>query len=172
MRLHRHQLPGLARNMVKALLDAKDIELAEGASAREVERDIESVLDSYLTQVDQTLSRARDLTQQRGLPQGEFGRIKTLAAEQAGIKIGDDALDFVLDQLTEMLMHSPNVDEVFAADHELRLRIRPFLNAGDELDRQVEDEVKGKLKHVKEGSRTWEIEYERIKEDIRRRRGL
>jgi hypothetical protein len=169
MRLHRHQLPGLARKVVKALTDGNDIEVVD---PREVERDIESVLGNYLDQVDQALSRARDLTQQRGLPQGEFGRIKTLAAEQAGIKIGEDALDFVLDQLASMLMHSPNVEEVFAPDHQLRARMRPFVLAETELDQQVEDEVRGKLKHVKEGTRNWEIEYERIKEDIRRRRGL
>jgi hypothetical protein len=171
MRLQRHQLPGLARNIVKALLDARDIELAEGGGAREVERDIESVLAHYLDQVDQSLTRARELTQQRGLPQGEFGRIKTLAAEQLGIKVGEEALDYVLTQLTEMLMRSSNVDEVYAADHELRVRIRPFILADAEAEGQVEEEVRGKLKHVQEGSRTWEIEYARIKEEIRRRRG-
>jgi len=170
MRLHRHQLPGLARKIVKALVDANDIEVA--SAVREVERDVESVLGSYLDQVDQTLSRARDLTQQRGLAQGEFGRIKTLVADQAGIKVGEDALDFVLDQLAQMLLNSANVDEVFAADHQLKARMRPFILADSELDNQVEEEVKSKLKHVKEGSRAWEIEYERIKEDIRRRRGM
>jgi hypothetical protein len=118
------------------------------------------------------MSRARELTQQRGLPQGEFGRIKTLAAEQLGIKIGEEALDYILDQLIEMLMRSSNVDEVYAADHHLRARMRPFILADAELEGQVEAEVRGKLKHVAEGTRTWEIEYARIKEDIRRRRGV
>ncbi|MBM4373635.1 MAG: DUF507 family protein [Deltaproteobacteria bacterium] len=172
MRLHRNQLPGLARNIVKALVDARDIELPEGGRAREVERDIEAVLGHYLDQADQAMSRAREITQQRGLPQGEFGRIKTLAAEQLGIKLGDDALDYVLDQLVEMLMRSSNVDEVYAADHQLRVRMRPFVVAEADLDGQVEAEVRGKLKHVAEGTRTWEIEYARIKEDIRRRRGV
>jgi hypothetical protein len=172
MRLHRNQLPGLARNIVKALLEARDIELPEDGSAREVERDIEAVLGHYLDQADQAMSRAREMTQQRGLPQGEFGRIKTLAAEQLGIKLGDEALDYILDQLVEMLMRSSNVDEVYAADHQLRVRMRPFVVAEADLDGQVEAEVRGKLKHVAEGTRTWEIEYARIKEDIRRRRGV
>ncbi len=169
MNLHRHQLPTLARNIVKALGEAGDIEVGD---AREVERDVESVLSTYLDQLDQAMSRARDLVQQRGLPQGEFGRIKQLAAEQAGIKVGEDALDFVLDQLTEMLMRSSHVDEVFAPDHQLRARIRPFLMQGEELDKEVEAEVKGRLKHVKEGTSAWEIEYGRIKDEIRRRRGM
>jgi len=32
--------------------------------------------------------------------------------------------------------------------------------------------VRGKLKHMEEGTRTWEVEYARIMEDIRRRKGL
>ncbi len=171
MRLQRHQLPGLARNIVKALVDARDIELAKVGGAREVERDIESVLSHYLEQVDQSMSKARDLTQQRGLPQGEFGRIKALTAEQFGIKVGDEGLDYVLDQLLEMLMRSANVDEVYAADHQLRVRMRPFILAEADVEGQVEAEVRGKLKHVQEGSRAWEIEYSRIKDEIRRRRG-
>ncbi|MBM4357123.1 MAG: DUF507 family protein [Deltaproteobacteria bacterium] len=172
MRLHRNQLPGLARNIVKALVDAKDVELPEGVGAREVERDVEAVLSHYLDQADQAMSKARELTQQRGLPQGEFGRIKALAAEQLGIKVGEDALDYILDQLIEMLMRSSNVDEVYAADHQLRARIRPFILADADLEGQVEAEVRTKLKHVTEGTRTWEIEYARIKDDIRRRRGV
>src|SRR5687768_6628956 len=109
MLLSRSQLPTLARQIVKALVDEGDIEVAD---RREVERDVESVLGTYLNQVEQVLARARDLVTQRGLPQGEFGRIKKLAAEQAGIKIGEDALDYVLSQVIEMLMHSGNVEEV------------------------------------------------------------
>ena len=171
MRLQRNRLPALARNIVKALVDAQDIELPEGGGSREVERDLESVLTHYLDQADQAMSRARELTQQRGLPQGEFGRIKTLAAEQLGIKVGEDALDYVLDQLAEMLMRSANVEEVYAADHQLRVRMRPFLVAEAEVEGQVETEIRGKLKHVAEGTQAWEIEYARIKDDIRRRRG-
>ena len=75
MQLHRHQLPSLSRKIVKALTDNKDIEVV---SSQEVARDIEAVLSNYLTQLDQVLASARDLVQQRGLPQGEFGRVKKL----------------------------------------------------------------------------------------------
>ena len=169
MRLHRGQLPGLCRSMLKALMDAGDIEVAD---AREVERDLESVLNGYLNDLDRVLARARDLVQQRGLAQGEFARIKKLCADQAGIKVDDDALDYILDQLIHMLMNSENVDEVYAEDHAIKRRIRPFLRAEDEAEREIENEVRSKLKHVEEGSRVWEIEYERMKADIKRRRGM
>jgi len=169
MRLHRGALPDLSRKIAKALIDAGDIEVSD---RREAERDIESVLTSYLNQVDQVVAHARDLAHQRGLPQGEFGRIKHVAAEQAGVKVGDDALDYVLEQLISMLMHSPNVEDVFVDDLALKRRMRPFLRAGEEVEQKLEAEVRSKLKHVEEGSRTWEIEYARMKADIKRRKGM
>ena len=169
MRLHRGQIPQLSRQIVRALVDAEHIEVV---SHSEVERDMQSVLGQYCDDVDRVLSRARDLVQQRGLPQGEFGRIKQLAAEQAGIKIGDDGLDYVLSQMLNMLMHSQNVEEVFAEDHVLKRTIRQFLRTGEEADDRLEAEVRSKIKHVQEGSREWEIEYQRMKAEIKRRRGL
>ena len=98
--------------------------------------------------------------------------MRKLAAEQKGIKVGDELLDYLLDQLIEMLMHSGNVDEVFSADHDLRRRMRPILKKYLEIDEAIETEVRGKLKHVQEGSRTWEVEYQRVLGDIQRRKGL
>jgi hypothetical protein len=169
MRLSRGQVPQVSRQMVRALVEAGDIEVAD---QREVERDFESVMNSYLGQVDQVVSRARDLIRQRGLPQGEFGRVKRLAADQAGIKIDDEGIDYVLDQLLAMLMHSGSVEEVFAEDHEIKRKIRVFLRAGDQAHDNLDAEVRSKLKHVKEGTRMWEIEYERMMADIKRRRGV
>ncbi len=169
MRLHRGQLPSLSRQIVGALVSGEHIEVA---SHQEVSRDIEGVLTQYLDDVDRVLSRARDLVQQRGLPQGEFGRIKQLAAEQAGIKLGDDGLDHILTQILEMLMHSSNVDEVFSEDHQLKLVIRKFIREDEQADDRLEAEVRKQLKHVQEGSRIWEIEYARMKAQIKRRRGL
>jgi hypothetical protein len=169
MQLVASQLPTLSRSMVKAMVDAGDIEVD---NQREVERDLAAVLTSYLDQLEQVQSRARDLVQQRGLPQGEFGRIKRLVADQVGIKIGDEALDYVLDELVAMLMHSSHVDEVYAEDHVLKRRIRGFIQEDDKASNDLEAEVRSKLKHVEEGSRLWEIEYERMKAEIKRRRGL
>jgi len=168
MQLQRNLVPNIARQMAKALIDEGDIEASD---AREVALDIDAILNQYLRDEAEIVERARDLVQQRGLAQGEFGRIKRLVADQRGIKIGDDALDYVLAQLLEMLMYSNNVEEVFAADNELKLRMRTFLRGTAADDQKIEAEVRSKLKHVKEGSRLWEIEYARMKEDIKRRRG-
>ncbi len=60
-------------------------------------------------------------------------------------------MDHLLDQVLEMLMHSSNVEEVFAEDHEIRRRIRPILKKYLDVDTEIEAEVRGQLKHVQEG---------------------
>ena len=169
MRLFSGIVPQLSEEIAKALLDNRDIE-AEDKS--EVVKDVQSVFDNYLSLERQAMEKAKDLLQARNLPQTEFQRVRKLAAEQKGIKIGEDMMDHLLDQLIEILMHSNNVDEVYAEDHGLRRTMRPVLKKFLDLDAELENEVRGKLKHVQEGSRTWEVEYQRIMGDIQRRRGL
>jgi hypothetical protein len=81
-------------------------------------------------------------------------------------------LDYLLDQCIEMLMHSNNVDEVFGQDHDLRRSMRPVLKKHLAVDEELELEVRSKLKHVQEGTRTWEVEYKKIMSEIQRRKGL
>ena len=169
MRLYSGKVAALSEEIVKALVEGKDIECE---SRQEVQRDVESVFGSYLSLEREALDKAKELVESRSLPQSEFARMKKLAAEQRGIKVGDEMLDYLLDQLIEMLMHSHNVEEVFAEDHALRRRMRPVLRKYLELDEALEAEVRGQLKHVQEGSRTWEVEYQRVMGEIQRRRGV
>jgi hypothetical protein len=169
MRLHAPRLPQIASEMLKALVDAKDIECE---SPDEVKKDIEAVLAQYMRDEQEISDRARDLAAQRGLPPTEAARLKRLVAEERKIKIGDDAIDYLLDQLVEMLMHSNNVDEVFAEDYELRRKMREPLRKQAAEEEDLQQEVRGRLKHVQEGSALWEVEYRRMMEDIKRRKGL
>jgi hypothetical protein len=169
MRLHSPRVPTIAAEMLKALLDAKDIETQSPA---EVRADVVAVLEQYIKDEQAATERAKDLVASRGLPQTEYPRIRKLVAEESGIKIGEDAIDYLLDQLVEMLMHSSNVDEVFAEDYELRRKMRDPLRKQIVEEEAFEQEVRGRLKHVQEGTGLWEIEYRRMMEDIRRRKGL
>ena len=78
----------------------------------------------------------------------------------------------LLDQLVEMLMHSNNVDEVFVEDYELRRRMREPLRRQVAEEEELAQEVRSRLKHVQEGTALWEVEYRRMMEDIKRRKGL
>jgi len=169
MRLYPGRIAGISSEVVRLLRDAGDIETD---SPKDVEADLSSVLQSYLDAEREVSERAKEIMQSRGLPQTEFNRTKRLVAEQQRIGIGDDVLDYLLDQLVEMLFHSGAVEEVFSQDIELRRKMAPVLRKNMEVDEEVDRETRARIKHVEEGSRTWEVEYRRVMEDIRRRKGL
>jgi hypothetical protein len=169
MRLYSGKVATIAGEIVKMLTEQSDIETG---SAREVTADIEAVLNQYLRTEKEAADKAKDAMQSRGIPTADFARMKKLAAEQMGIKVGDETIDYLLDQILEILMHSANVDEIFSEDIVLRRKMGPVLKRHMAVDEELEREVRGKLKHVEEGTRTWEVEYARIMEDIRRRKGL
>lgn len=169
MRLYANKIPEIAAACTKALLAAGDI---ESEAPREVEADLASVLRAYLDAEQKVNERTKDLLQRSGRNQSEYGKVRVQMAEQAGIKVGDDAMDYVLDQLIEIMHHSSNVDEIYVEDVVMRRKVREVLRkyagAQDELDA----EVRAQLRHVQEGSRVWDIEYARVLEQVKRRRGL
>lgn len=169
MRLFSGKITPLSEEIVKAVADGGDVECED---RKEVVRDIESVFSNYLAIDREVMEKTKSTLESRGLPQAEFGRIRKIIAEQKGIKVGDDMLDHLLDQCIEMLLHSNNVEEVFVGDHDLRRKMRPILKKYLAADEELDVEVRSKLKHVQEGTRTWEVEYKRIASDIQRRKGL
>jgi hypothetical protein len=169
MRLHSAKVPEISHLMVHALTSSGDIETE---SPKEVELDVQAVLNQFITDEQEISDKAKDVLAQRGLPQTELGRIKKLLADERKLKLGEDAIDYLLDQLVEMLMHSANVDEVFSEDYELRRKMRDPLRKQLADEQALEQEIRGHLRHVQEGTGLWEIEYRRMMEDIKRRKGL
>jgi uncharacterized protein len=169
MRLYSGKIPTIATEVVRALLAANDI---ESESPRQVEGDIAAVLTQYLSDEREVNDRAKDILERTGKPQGEYSRVRELVAEEKGIKVGDEALDYLLDQVVEMLMHSTHVDEVYVEDVELRRKMASVFKKHMAADSKLDVEVRAQLKHVKEGTRQWEIEYARVLDHVRRLKGL
>ncbi len=169
MRLHSAKVPQIAAEMVSLLTKGGAV---ESEAPKEMQADIEAVLSQYVRDEQDISDKARDLMAQRNLPPNELARTRRLVAEQRKVKIGDEAIDYLLDQLLEMLMHSNNVDEVFAEDYELRRLMRDPLRRQEVEEDSLQQEVRSKLKHVQEGTALWEVEYRRMMEDIKRRKGL
>ena len=169
MRIYSAKVPKLSADIVTAVTREKDVEVT---SPREVQLDVEAVLNQYVKDEQEVAERAKNLMAQRNLPQTEFNRIKKLVADERKIKIGDDAIDYILDQLVEMLMHSANVEEIFAEDYVLRRKMREPLRAEASQEQELQNEVRAQLRHVQEGTSKWEVEYHRMMEDLKRRKGL
>jgi hypothetical protein len=169
MRLYSGKTPVIATEVVRALLASKDI---EAETPKEVEADVVSVLTQYLADEREVNERAKDVLERTGKPQSEYARVRALVADEKGIKVGDDALDYLLDQVVEMLMHSNNVDEVFVEDIELRRKMAPIFKKHMAIDAAIDGEVRAQLRHVREGTREWEVEYNRVLEQVKRKKGV
>src|SRR5438067_4524990 len=113
MRLFSSQVTPIATECVRALLASGDI---EAESPKEVEADVESVLKSYLQTEREVNDRTKDLLERTNRGPQEFARVRAQIAESKGIKVGDETLDHLLDQVVEMLNHSHHVDEIFVED--------------------------------------------------------
>jgi uncharacterized protein len=169
MRLYSGKVSAIATEVVRALLASNDI---ESERPKEVEADIAAVLNQYLSDEREVNERAKDVLERTGKGQGDFQRVRALVAEEKGIKVGDDSLDYLLDQVVEMLMHSGNVEEVYVEDVDLRRKMAPVFKRHMAADSALDGDVRAQLKHVKEGTREWEIEYARVLEQVKRRKGL
>jgi uncharacterized protein len=169
MKIPKARVPQIAREMLRGLSEEGDIETESPA---EVELDLQSVLNQYIKDEAEISDKARELMARRGLPQSQLGQVRGQLAEQQKVKLGDDAIDYIVDQLIEFLMHSHNVAEIYAPDHRLRRVLREPLRNLAHLDEALDAQVRGQMKHVQEGSALWEVEYQRILEDVRRRKGI
>jgi uncharacterized protein len=172
MRLYSAKVPSIAQEVVRALLSSKDIDLEDAGAQKEVIADVESVLRGYLETERLVDEKTRDLLQRTGRGQNEYGKVREQLAEHQGIKVGDETLDYLLDQVVAMLMHSSHVEEVYAEDVVLRRRMTPIFKKYMQADADVDTEVRAQLKHLKEGTSAWDIEYSRALEAVKRRRGL
>ncbi len=169
MRLYTGKVASIAAEVTRALVASNDI---EAESPKEVEADIVSVLNNYLSMEREINERAKDILERTGRPQSEFNRVRQLAADEKGIKLGDEALDYILDQVVEIFHHSANVDEIFAEDVELRRKMAPVFKKHMAVDDGLDAEVRAQLRHVKEGTRDWDIEYQKVLERLKRMKGL
>ncbi len=169
MRLYSTKVSPISSEVVRVLVASGDI---EAGAPREVEADVEAVLSNYLATEREVNERTKDLLERTGRGQTEFNRIREQVASQKGIKVGDEMLDFLLDQVVEIFHHSANVDEIFCEDVELRRKMAPVFKKHMAVEDAVDAEVRAQIKHVKEGTRTWDIEYARVMEQVKRKKGL
>lgn len=168
MWLSRSGLPDLASAIVRPLLDQ---ELIETEAPAEVNKDLLAVFEQYLRDEQELSTEARRVADRRGIAPSDAGRIKRELAKQKGIGLGEDAVDYLLNQLVEMLMHSGSVEEIFGEDHQLKLAMRGPIRTKYQASGDLEDKVLKRMKHVQEGTSEWEIEYRRMREEVGRRRG-
>ena len=168
MRLYHGQVGAVASEIARNLTDSGELEV-EPSNVPEVEMDIQSVLKEYIRLDRELNDRTRDIQAAEG---GSFGRIKSRLARRKGVDIHDDPIGYIIDQLIDIFFHSHFVNEVFADDRTLRKKMKPILERYMTVQEELDEEVRDKIKNLEEGSREWEVEYEKVMQRIKRKKNL
>jgi hypothetical protein len=169
MRLYAGKIPSIASEIVKALLDGGDLSVL---SRPEAELDVQAVMKEYLRLDREVTDKAKDLLQKRNLPYEHFGKVKRQLAAEKAFGLGDESLDWMTTQMIESFMQSPHVEEVFADDATLRKRMTDILKKHMHVDEEIDAEVRRRIKNLEEGTASWEVEYQKALDQIKKNRHL
>jgi hypothetical protein len=169
MRLYAGKVPVIAAEIIKALLDDEDISVTNRAEA---DLDVQAVLKEYLRLEREITDKAKDLLQKRNLPYEQFGKIKRSMAKEKSFGLGDDGLEWMTTQMIESFMQSMHVEEIFSEDSVLRKKMGDILKKHMTVDDEVDLEVRRRIKNLEEGTATWEVEYQKALDQIKKNRRL
>jgi len=169
MKLYPGKVDPIAAEIVHRLVDDGDIDVS---NRTEAQLDVASVLNEYL-KVDRELTeRAKDILEIRGLGYSAFGRTKRQLAEQREFGLGEEGITWICNQLVEIFMSSAHIDEIFSDDATLRRKLKDILRKHMSVDEELDQEVRQKIKNLQEGTSAWEVEYNRVMDQMKKKHGL
>ncbi len=169
MRLYSGQVPAVAQELLRALMEGEDLEV-EDQNIPEVEEDIQSVLKEFIRLDREIGDQARNEIARRG--SGSVGRERRKIAKQKGLSVVDDPIGYIIEQLIETFLHSHFVEEVYSGDNAFRRKLKPLLERHMSVQQELDVEVRNKIKNLEEGSAAWEIEYEKVMGNLKRTKNL
>lgn len=171
VRLYRGQVPKLSAEIIKRLVDGEDIDI-EQTRIPEAEKDIGAVIEEYLRNDMRVLNRAKDLLADRRESRESLGRIRREIAVEENHQLGDEGIRWVQHQIIECLIASPNVEEIYGDDVALLKRIREAFDKVLISEEDLDQEVRGRIRNLEEGTPAWDLKYQEVMREIRRKHGL
>ncbi len=171
MRLYPKVIPTIAREVVQTLMQDGDVEV-ETLRIADAEMDMAAIMKEYLAAEERVNAATREALERRGYDHSRFNQVKREMADVRGFKMGDEGIEYVINQMIEFLLVSRNVEEVYSEDQNLRRKILGIFKKHLDVDDEIDREARARLKHLQEGTSAWDIEYQKTVELLRRSRGL
>ncbi|MFB1484356.1 MULTISPECIES: DUF507 family protein [unclassified Corallococcus] len=171
MRLYPKVIPIISREAIQQLMQDGDIEV-EPMRVADAEMDLSAIMREYLANEERVNQATREALERRGYDYSKFNQVKREMADVRGFKMGDEGIEYVINQMIEFLLISRNVEEVYSADNGLRQKINQVMKKHLDVDDEIDKEARSRLKHLQEGTSAFDIEYNKTVEQIRRARGL
>ncbi|MCE9666833.1 DUF507 family protein [Myxococcus stipitatus] len=164
-------IPIISREAIQQLMQDGDIEV-EPMRVADAEMDLSAIMREYLANEERVNQATREALERRGYDYSKFNQVKREMADVRGFKMGDEGIEYVINQMIEFLLISRNVEEVYSADNSLRQKIFQVMKRHLDVDDEIDKEARSRLKHLQEGTSAFDIEYNKTVEQIRRARGL
>ena len=171
MRLYPKVIPIISRESIQKLMQDGDIEV-EPIRIADAEMDMSAIMREYLASEERVNQATREALERRGYDYSKFNQVKREMADVRGFKMGEEGIEYVINQMIEFLLISRNVEEVFSQDNVLRQKIYAIMKRHLDVDEEIDREARARLKHLQEGTSAFDIEYNKTVEQIRRARGL
>jgi hypothetical protein len=171
MRIYPKVIPIISREVIQRLAADGDIEV-EPMRVADAEMDMSAIMREYLANEERVNQATREALERRGYDGSKFNQVKREMADVRGFKMGDEGIEYAINQMIEFLLISRNVEEVYSADNILRQKINAIMKKHLDVDEDIEREARARLKHLQEGTSAFDIEYNKTIEQIRRARGL
>lgn len=171
MKIYKGRVSLMATEIAQTLIDQKAIEVNE-EDRSELILDIESVFNAYIDTERRIHEEAQDLMTKRGSDFTSLGRFKRELAKKYNFGLDDDAIDWLTDQIIEMLFHTAHVEEIWVENSDLRRISRGIILKHSEVDNELDVEVRKKIKNLSEGSVAWDVKYQQVLRDLKRQKGL
>ena len=171
MKIYKSKIPTMAEDIAQHLMNENAIEVND-EEKDEFNLDLQSILRTYVDTDRRIHEEAQQVLTARNLDFGSFHRVKRDVAKKYNFAIGDDAIDWITDQIIEMLYHTSHVEEVWADNNDIRRISRNVINKYSTIDNEVDVEVRKRIKNLSEGSLAWDAKYNQVLEEIRRSKGL
>lgn len=170
MKLYGSQFAMISKDIIRTLQKKELIDVT-AAQAPEAELDVMGVLREYNRMDRQLTNAARDASGSEG--RAAEMREKNRLAKEKNFRVGDDAIEYIVGQILETFMQSDNIEEIYGTDQEIRRALTLVLRkySGDR-QQELDVEVRSKLKNLQEGTSAWDIEYARMMDKVKERKGL
>src|SRR4051812_35896583 len=171
MRLYPKVIPIISREGIQRLMQDGDIEV-EPMRVADAEMDMSAIMREYLANEERVNQATREALERRGDDHSKFNQVKPEMADVPGFKMGDEGIEYVINQMIEFLLISRNVGEGFSADSVVRGKIFQSMKKHLDVDDEIDKEARGRLRPLQAGTTAFEVEYGKMIEQIRRARGL
>jgi len=150
MRLYPKVIPIISRESIQKLMQDGDLEV-EPLRIADAEMDLSAIMREYLANEERVNQATREALERRGYDYSKFNQVKREMADVRGFKMGDEGIEYVINQMIEFLLISRNIEEVYAADNVLRQKIFAIMKKHLDVDEEIDREARTRLKACEQG---------------------